>query len=86
MEMLLGLSVMLAVPGYWVLQVRMARDYRGAWRIAALAPLLAMVPLVGYTVFALALGSNLWPLLLILASPIAVLYLAAIAILRLLVE
>ena len=79
MDMLLGLFVMAAVPGYFVLQVYAARRWDGNWRWAALAPLIVMVPLLGYTVFALAAGSNLWPLLLILTAPVAFLYLAALA-------
>jgi hypothetical protein len=72
------------LPAYWVLQVRMARSSTGGWRIAALLPLIAMVPLVGFTAFAFATGANLWPLLLILASPVAVGYLVVLAVLRIL--
>ena len=75
MDGLIGLLVILALPGYFVLQLRMAWRYRGGWLIAALVPLAAMVPLIVYSGVALSGGSNLWPLLLILAAPFAFAYL-----------
>ena len=41
---------------------------RGRWRVAALVPLVWMVPVVVVTAQALREGSNLWPCLLIPAS------------------
>lgn len=79
MDSILGLLVMAAVPGYFVLQFYTARTWDGSWRWAALAPLLVMVPLIAFTVFAFAAGSNLWPLMLILTAPVACIYLAALA-------
>jgi hypothetical protein len=74
----IGLVCMAAVPGYAVLQWRLATAMRGRLRIAALAPLVVMVPLLGYTLLAFAAGSNLWPLLLILVAPVAFLYLCGV--------
>lgn len=71
-----------SVPGYFILQVYMGRCYRGGWRKAALAPLLGMVPLLAYTLIALVMGSNLWPLMLLFLAPVAFLYLAALGILH----
>jgi hypothetical protein len=44
--------------------------------------LVVMVPIVGQAILAFLAGSNLWPLLLILVSPIAFFYLVAVAIIR----
>jgi len=78
MEQVVGFVTMLALPGYVVLQLWMARSYRGAWRAAALVPLAVMAPLLAYSLYAFAGGSNLWPLLLILAAPFACTYLAIV--------
>lgn len=81
-DLLIGGGAMLLVPGYFVLQLLALYLLRGGWRIAAAAPLLAMVPLVVHALLALAGGSNLWPLLIILGAPIAFLYLAGLLIVR----
>jgi hypothetical protein len=72
-----------SVPGYIVLQVYALARWRAGWRTAALVPLLLMVPLVAYTLFALLAGSNLWPLMLIFLTPLAFIYLFAVGLLRL---
>lgn len=78
----LGLLVMLAVPGYFILQAFTVVQFSGGWRYAALVPLLGTIPLIVYTLLALAAGSNLWPLLLILLSPIGLIYLVGLMMLR----
>lgn len=78
MEEVLGLAVMLSLPGYVALQWHAARNWAGGWRIAALAPLLIMAPLVLHAMLAFMAQSNLWPLLVILAAPLACLYLIAL--------
>jgi hypothetical protein len=80
MEWVIGELVMLAVPGYFFLQLLTALRYRGRWRLLALAPLLVMVPLGLHAAVAFAAGSNLWPLLVILASPFACLYLLGLTV------
>lgn len=75
MDDLLGLAVMLSLPGYALLQWYAARSWTGGWRIAALAPLLVMVPLAIHAAIAFMAQSNLWPLMVILLSPLACLYL-----------
>jgi hypothetical protein len=75
MESLLGLIAFASVPAYPALQIMALRRLNGAWWYAAAAPLLAMVPIAAVTVIAFLQQSNLWPLLLILASPVASLYL-----------
>ncbi|MDZ7669842.1 MAG: hypothetical protein U5Q16_10610 [Gammaproteobacteria bacterium] len=44
-----------------------------------------LVPLTGYTIFALLAGSNLWPLMLLFLTPLAFLYLAGVGLARLVV-
>lgn len=77
MEDLLALAVMFSLPGYGVLQWHAARNWRGGWRIAALAPLAIMAPLVIHAALAYMAQSNLWPLLVILTAPLAFGYLIA---------
>ncbi len=78
MEDLLGYAVMLSLPGYALLQWYAGRNWNGGWRIAALAPLAVMVPLVGHAAIAFLAQSNLWPLMVILAAPLACIYLLAL--------
>jgi hypothetical protein len=77
-------GVMMAVAafsilGYLVLQPFLAWKYTGWWRIAALIPLFAVVPLFGQALYALEAGSNLWPIGLIFFMPIAFLFLLLVA-------
>lgn len=79
--MLWGTLMMLmawSIPGYIALQIYMLVKYRGRWRKLALLPLWGTVPLFAYTLFALAAGSNLWPLLLLFLAPFAFIYLLII--------
>jgi hypothetical protein len=78
----IALALMLGVPGYFVLQVVLARRWSGGWRIAALAPLLVMGPAVVHTLVALAAGSNLWPIVIIFAAPPALACLLAMVVAR----
>jgi len=72
----------LSIPGYLVLQLVLLFRYSGRWRLAAALPLVGMIPLLLYTLAALAAGSNLWPLMLIFLTPLAFLYLLAVIILK----
>ena len=80
MEWLIGELVALAGPAYFFLQVLMAARYRGRWRIAALVPLIFMVPLAVHAGFAYAAGAPAWPLLLVLAAPLAFAYLLLVGV------
>jgi hypothetical protein len=82
MEWLIGELVTLAGPAYLFLQVLTAWRYRGPWFVWSLVPLLLMVPLAIHAGFAFAAGSNLWPILLILAAPVAFLYLVGLAVVK----
>ena len=73
---------LLAVPAYFFMQILMAYRYRGGWLLAALVPLVVMGPIFVHAILALLAGSNLWPVLVILVSPIAFLYLLAVAVTR----
>lgn len=79
---LLILLMGLSLPGYLILQIWLWLSSRGGWRKAALAPLLLMVPLLLYTLFALLAGSNLWPLMLLFLTPLAFVYLLVLWIAR----
>jgi hypothetical protein len=82
MEWVVGELVMLAVPGYFFLQLLAALRYRGRWRLLALAPLVVMIPLLFHAGAAFAAGSSLWPVLVILASPVAFIYLVGLAVVK----
>ena len=75
MGMMLNL-LWLAVPGYIVLQVFAVALHSGRARLAAAVPLLVMVPLFVYASIGLARDSNLWPLPILFASPVAMAYAA----------
>ena len=79
---MLGIAIMLLVPAYLVLQIGFGIIWRGRWRLAALVPLVAFVPIVGYSLLALSQGSNLWPLLAIVFAPFGFLYLVILAVLQ----
>jgi hypothetical protein len=71
-----------AVPGYLLLQVLTLWRWRGGWRRAAAVPLLLMIPVMLFCLYALAKGSNLWPLSMIFLSPVGFLYLGILWLLR----
>ena len=82
MEWIVGELVALAGPAYFFLQILMAVRYRGRWRVAALVPLVVMVPLAIRAGIAYAAGSPGWPLPLVLASPIAFVYLVLVGVVK----
>ncbi|MPY74750.1 MAG: hypothetical protein GEU87_10850 [Alphaproteobacteria bacterium] len=73
-----------SIPAYVCLQIFMVFRYSGGWRVAAGLPLVVMIPLALYTLAALAMGSSLWPLMMLLLTPPAFLYLVGLLIVRLL--
>lgn len=77
---LLPAILFLSVPGYLVLQIVSLK--LDGWKSLSCLPLLAMIPLLAYTVYAYAMQSNLWPLLLIFASPVALIYLLALRLVK----
>ena len=83
MELILGMIVTMAIPAYFVLQPVMLLRWQGGWRKAALLPLVLTVPALLFSLFALAQGSNLWPLTLIVAAAVGTIYLAVLWLVRL---
>ncbi len=75
----IGFSSALA---YVPLQVYTAISWRGIWRIAALVPIVLMVPVFVSTAYAFAQESNLWPIVMIFATPVATGYLGILIVLR----
>jgi hypothetical protein len=82
MDWLIGELLILAGPAYFFLQLLTAVRYRGRWLALSLVPLLLMVPLGVHAGMAFAAGSNLWPMLLILAAPLACIYLLGLAVVK----
>ena len=82
MDWLIGELLILAGPVYFFLQLLMAVRYRGRWLVLSLVPLLLMMPLGVHAGMAFTAGSNLWPMLLILAAPVACIYLLGLAVVK----
>ena len=76
--------IFLSVPGYFLLQAALTFWTRRGWRIASLVPAAAMLPILATTMIAFAAQSNLWPIPLLLAAPVAFLYLIFLCVLLLL--
>jgi hypothetical protein len=72
-----------SVPTYFLLQVVLTLCTSGVRRLATLAPLVIMGPVLAYTVLAYG-QSNLWPLLLLFSAPWAALYLIVLTVILLL--
>jgi hypothetical protein len=70
--------IWLAVPAYIILQFVVIWRSSGPSRWVAALPLVFMVPIFILTVVALIQESNLWPLLLLFASPVALLYVVVV--------
>ena len=71
--------LILVIPLYVLVQVVILRQVRGLWRWAAAIPLVGMLPLFVLAAYEYSQQSELWPLMLILASPIAIVALFTIA-------
>jgi len=74
-ETALFLALVWSPVGYAVAQVFALWRLRAGWRLAAAIPLVPMGAVVLYTIWAYSRGSNLFPLMLIFTSPLALLYL-----------
>ena len=77
----IGLLIMVGVPGYFALQAWLLYSLRGGWLYAAALPLVPMAAIVVYTVYAFNKGSNLFPLVLIFTAPLAFIYLLVVFVL-----
>jgi hypothetical protein len=77
-----AVAMMIAVPGYFLLQCLVLWLWGGGWRKAAMAPLWPMGAVLAYTVYTFFDGSNLFPVVLIFTAPLAFLYLLLLLALR----
>jgi hypothetical protein len=68
----------LSVAAYLVLQAVVIARSSGPARWVAAAPLAVMIPIGVLTAIAFAQESNLWPLWLLFASPVALLYVVVV--------
>jgi hypothetical protein len=82
MTTLLGLVIMLSVPGYIAAQIWALKRLQGGWRVAAWVPAFVMGAALIFSLFALSRGSNLWPIWLILLAPLALIWLAVLMLLN----
>jgi len=72
-------ALWLSVLVYLILQILvLARAARHSWMIAV-TPLLYMLPIIVLTIQAALQQSNMWPILLLLASPVACIHVGLIA-------
>ena len=69
----------LTVPAYVVLQIVALMRSSGGSRVVAVLPLFVMVPVFALTAIAFSQESNLWPIWILIACPIATMYVAVIA-------
>lgn len=76
----------LIVPGYFAMQIYMGIKYKNGWRKAAFVPLIIMIPIIIFSVYALFQGSNLWPLYLIFIAPFGFVYLSGLGIFKFIKE
>jgi hypothetical protein len=70
----------LSIPLYWILQITVLLKWSAEWRKVACLPLLISIPLLVYTLYALYMQSNLWPLMMLFITPITLLILLIIMI------
>ena len=73
--------IWLTIPAYVVVQVIALMRSSSGSRMAAALPLFVMVPVFVHAAVGLVQENNLWPLLMLFASPIALLYITLVAVL-----
>jgi len=69
-------------PLYVALQILAVFKLRRLWLLAALAPAPFMLYVLWFTVLAFTQQSNLWPIVLLFASPVAFAYMLLVFLLR----
>jgi len=75
-------AMWITVAAYLVAQCYTVIVWHRGWRIAAGVPLVGMIPVVVLTFQGYRQQSNLWPVLLLFASPLALLYLIVLMAVR----
>jgi hypothetical protein len=68
--------LIVVIPLYVLLQAVVLYQTRGAWRAAAVIPLVGVLPFLAMSVHAYSQQSDIWLLPLILACPVAIVALA----------
>jgi hypothetical protein len=82
-ELAIGVGLMTVVPlAYVVLQALFGIAWTGRWRIAALLPLILIVPSILWSLLALSHQSNLWPITFLLLAPLGLIYLLIVWVAR----
>ena len=81
-NVVVGIAMLALTPIYFILQVWFGLAWRGGWRIAALLPLIIMLPALAWTVQGTLRGANLAPLPTILAAMPSLLYLVVLWVVR----
>jgi hypothetical protein len=74
------------VLAYPILQFFAVKRMRGVWRGLAVLPIVLMGFVFAITVIGVLQESNLWPIVLIFAAPVVLLYLAVLMVLHALVK
>jgi hypothetical protein len=74
---------LVSVTFYPILQFFALKRMQGDWRLIAFLPLLLMAVVFFVTVVALYQQANLWPIILIFASPLSLVYLLFLMIIHL---
>jgi hypothetical protein len=86
MEIIVRIAVTLAIMGttllYPLFQFAALMMWRGWWRLAAIPPLVVMVPVVVQMVNAFQAGANLAPIVYIFTAPVAAAWLGVFALVR----
>ncbi len=72
----------ICVPGYFIAQVILLIWWKGPWRRRAAVPLAPMGLVILYVIVAVARGSNIAPVVLVFAAPIACLYFVVLGVTR----
>ncbi len=72
--------IWLSIPIYLVFQAILLRRTSGVPKWAAVLPMFVMVPVFAITLINFARESNLWPLPILIATPLAMFYVTAIMI------
>ena len=78
----LGMIVLALIPVYVVLQIWLGFAWHGGWRVAALVPLIVVLPALALTVYATWRGSNVAPIPFIMVSPPSLIYLLVVWVVR----
>jgi hypothetical protein len=83
---LIPIGIFGGILGYPFLQFLAIKRMQGGWRVLALLPLLAMIPVLFVTFLGLLQGSNIWPIILIFVAPPILAYLIVLLVVHAVVQ